>query len=264
MKRATGTSARPSAAAQNGALSEKELAARRAAVRKRAAARKQAKERKRQQRIFMVAAGMFLTAIVVLVWAVVLMVKRSRLTVTVSASPTAYTAPAQTNAGPGTSSFPTGNQIGTAYPGAQSPVSGTIPQGVTVNGIQVGGMTAENARTILVQALDSELNSVAITLRSEYFNATLTRNDIGAYFDLDAALATAVTSDSGAQVKAVMFYDPDALTKALSALNDKVPGHATNAFMTIEYETYTVAKTTYQKPKFAYTEGTNGMQLDTA
>ncbi len=265
-KRTTGTSARPSAPAQKEALTEEELAARRAAARKRAAAKKKAQERKRQRRIFMVAAGMFLCAIAVLVWAVVIMVKRNRPTVTVNATPTAtaYTAPAQTNAGPGASAVPTSSQTATADPGFQPPVSGTIPQGVTVNGVPVGNMTVEAARTALSQALESELDSVAIKLKSEYFNATLTRTDIGAYFDVDAALAIAAASDSGAQVKTVMLYDPDALMKALSALNDKVPGHATNAFMTIEYETYTVAKTTYQKPKFAYTEGTNGMQLDTA
>ena len=200
-----------------------------------------------------------------LVWAVVLMVKRSRLPVTVNATPasTAYTAATQTSGNPYPSSYtdPTSQP---REPASQPPVSGTIAQGITINDVPVGGMSVENARIALEQGLERELDSVAITLKNEYFNSTLTRKDIGAYFDVDGALAIAVASESGAQVKTVMLYDPDALMKALSALNDKVPGHATNAFMTIEYQTYTVAKTTYQKPKFAYTEGTNGMQLDTA
>ena len=142
----------------------------------------------------MVAAGMFLTAVVVLVWAVVLMVKRSRSEVTmVDASPgaSAYTAPAQSG------SEPT-NQSGD--PGSVLPASTVIAHGVTVNGVAVGDMTVDQARPVLVQGLENDLNSVAITLNSEYFNATLNRSDIGASFDVDAALATAAASGSGARL----------------------------------------------------------------
>ena len=210
---------------------------------------------------------MFLTAVVVLVWAVVLMVKRSRLqTMTANATPTAvpnttaYSAPVQTT----DPVAPTASQKQTSDPGTITPATGTIPQGVTVNGIQVGGMSVDQARPVLEQGLENELNSIAISLKNDYFNATLTRRDIGAYFDVDAALSAAAASGSNAQLKTVMGYDRDELMKALAALNDKVPGHATNATMSIDYESYTVAKTPYQKPKFVYTEGTNGMQLDTA
>lgn len=245
-----------SAAPQASELSEEERA-RRAAARKRAAARRKAQERKRQRRIFLVAAGMFLTAVVVLVWAVVLMVKRSRPQMTVSASPTptAYTQTQPTSV----SSAPV---VETADPGSISTATGTIPRGVTVNGVQVGNMSVESARIALEQGLESDLNSVAITLKSDYFNATLTRSDIGAYFDVDEALTLAAASENDAQIRTVMRYDEDALMSALSALNDKVPNHATNASMSIDYESYTVGKTEYKKPKFVYTAGTNGMQLD--
>lgn len=250
--------ARSSSSARTSELTEEEKARRAAAARRRAAARRKEQERKRQKRIFLLAAGMFLTAVVVLVWAVVLMVKRSRSeVVAVDASPnaTAYTAPGQTGANPTTQS---------GDPGSLPPVSGVIPRGVTVNGVQVGDLTVEQARAALMQSFENDLNSVAITLKSDYFNATLNRNDIGAYFDADAALATAAASGSGAQVKATMLYDRETLTESLAALNDKVPGHATNATLSIDYDSYTVGKTTYQKPKFVYTEGVNGMQLDTA
>jgi len=254
----TADTARPSSSARTSELTEEEKARRAAAARRRAAARRKEQERKRQKRIFLLAAGMFLTAVVVLVWAVVLMVKRSRSeVVAVDASPdvTAYTAPGQTGANPTTQS---------GDPGSLPPASGVISRGVTVNGVQVGDLTVEQARAVLMQSFENDLNSVAITLKSDYFNATLNRNDIGAYFDADAALATAAASGSGAQVKATMLYDPETLTESLTALNDKVPGHATNATLSIDYDSYTVGKTTYQKPKFVYTEGVNGMQLDTA
>ncbi len=253
---ADGAAARSASSAPAAELTEEEKA-RRAAARKRAAARRKEQERKRQKRIFLLAAGMFLTAVVVLVWAVVLMVKRSRLdVVAVDASPdaTAYTAPAQAGSSPTSQ---------TGDPGSIPPASSVIPRGVTVNGVQVGDLTVDQARSALTQSFENDLNSVAITLKNEYFNATLNRNDIGAYFDMDAALATAAASASDAQVKAAMLYDKETLTQALAALNDKVPGHATNATMSIDYDSYTVGKTTYQKPKFVYTEGTNGMQLDT-
>ena len=256
-KRPADSTARSSSSARTAELTEEEKARRAAAARKRAAARRKEQERKRQKRIFLLAAGMFLTAVVVLVWAVVLMVKRSRLdVVAVDASPdaTAYTAPAQTGSSPTSQ---------TGDPGSIPPASSVIPRGVTVNGVQVGDLTVDQARSALTQSFENDLNSVAITLKNEYFNATLNRNDIGAYFDMDAALATAAASASDAQVKATMLYDKETLTQALAALNDKVPGHATNATMSIDYDSYTVGKTTYQKPKFVYTEGTNGMQLDT-
>ena len=258
-KRAPGASTRSSSAAKSEALTEEELAARRAAARKRAAAKKRALERKRQRRIFLAAVGMFVMAVAVLVWAVVLMVKRGRPTMTADAtsSPTAYSAPASTGAS-------ATQQVKTADPGDAPVLTGSIAQGVTVNGVQVGSLSVEAARSALEQAFEQQLNSVGITLKNEYFNSTLTRRDIGAYFDVDEALSQAAASGSGAAIQVLMRYDRDDLMKALSALNDNVPGHATNAIMTIEYDTYTVGKTTYQKPKFAYTEGTNGMQLDTA
>ncbi len=252
---ADGAAARSASSAPAAELTEEEKA-RRAAARKRAAARRKEKERQRQKRIFMVAAGMFLTAMVVLVWAVVLMVKRNRSEVTaVDASPgaSAYTAPTQGGSEPTSQS---------GDPSSVPPASTVIAHGVTVNGVAVGDMTVDQARSALVQGLENDLNSVAITLNSEYFNATLNRNDIGAFFDVDAALATAAVSGSGAQVKATMFYDEETLMEALTALNEKVPGHATNATMSIAYDSYTVGKTTYQKPKFVYTEGSNGMQLE--
>ena len=257
-KRPADSTARSYSSARTAELTEEEKARRAAAARKRAAARRKEQERKRQKRIFLLAAGMFLTAVVVLVWAVVLMVKRSRLdVVAVDASPdaTAYTAPAQAGSSPTSQ---------TGDPGSIPPASSVIPRGVTVNGVQVGDLTVDQARSALTQSFENDLNSVAITLKNEYFNATLNRNDIGAYFDMDAALATAAASASDALVKATMLYDKETLTQALAALNDKVPGHATNATMSIDYDSYTVGKTTYQKPKFVYTEGSNGMQLDTA
>ena len=266
-----------SAASQQEALTEEELA-RRAAAKKRAAARKRKeKERQRQQRIFMVAAGLFLSALVVLVWAVVLMMKRNRpqMTVETSPAPTAYGAPAGTAASAVQTSAPGGHSripgSRTSAPGSETgspaslpPSTASIPQGVTVNGIQVGGMTVESARAALEQGSEQALNSVAITLKNEYFNATLTRRDIGAYFDADEALAQAAAAQSGAELRADMRYSSDDLTTALAALNDKVPGHASNATLSIEYDSYVVGKTTYKKPRFVYTEGTNGMQLDTA
>ncbi len=256
-KRPADSTARSSSSARTAELTEEEKARRAAAARKRAAARRKEQERKRQKRIFLLAAGMFLTAVVVLVWAVVLMVKRSRLdVVAVDASPdaTAYTAPAQAGSSPTSQ---------TSDPGSIPPASSVIPRGVTVNGVTVGDLTVDQARSALTQSFENDLNSVAITLKNEYFNATLNRNDIGAYFDMDAALATAAASASDAQVKATMLYDKETLMQALAALNDKVPGHATNATLSIDYDSYTVGKTTYQKPKFVYTDGTNGMQLDT-
>ena len=244
----TSSAKRTSFAGSKPDLSEEE-AARRLAARKRAAARRQAKKRRLQKRIFLLAAGLFLSAVLVLVWAVVQMIRRAnphQMTTDASPIPSSYAGHSGNNHGD---------------PGSLS--SGAIPRGVKVNGVQVGDMSVESARSLLEDAFEQDLNSVAITLQSEYFNATLTRYDIGAYFDVDDALSQAA-SGYFTEVKTPMLFDIDALTNALAKLNDKVPGHATNATMSIAYDSYTVGKTSYQKPKFVYTEGTNGMQLDTA
>ena len=178
------TTASSSAPARTAELTEEEKA-RRAAARKRAAARRKEKERKKQLRIFVAAVGMFLSAVVVLVWAVVLMVKRNR------------PQEQQVQESPAASAYTVADPTGSGYvsetndPGSLPAYSDKIPQGVTINGVQVGDMTADQARAALQQSFENDLNSVAITLKSDYFNATLTRNDIGAYFDVDSALATA-------------------------------------------------------------------------
>ena len=239
-----------SAAAQKPELTEEELAARRAAARKRAAARRKAKERQKQRRIFLLAAGLFLSALVVLVWALVLMIRNRRpeQLVDESPAPTALAATAQ----PGqTAAAPI------------LPPATTIAKGVSVNGVNLGDMSAQAAQASLAQAFENDLNSLSITLKNDYFNATLTRKDIGAYFDMEEALSAAAAAPGDTALQAAMRYDPDALTAALSALNDQVPGHASNATLSIDYESYTVGKTSYRKPKFVYTPGTNGMQLDT-
>ncbi len=239
-----------SAAAQKPELTEEELAARRAAARKRAAARRKAKERQKQRRIFLLAAGLFLSALVVLVWALVLMIRNRRpeQLVDESPAPTALAATAQ----PGqTAAAPI------------LPAATTIAKGVSVNGVNLGDMSAQAAQAALAQAFENDLNSLSITLKNDYFNATLTRKDIGAYFDMEEALSAAAAAPGDTALQAAMRYDPDALTAALSALNDQVPGHASNATLSIDYESYTVGKTSYRKPKFVYTPGTNGMQLDT-
>ena len=127
----------------------------------------------------------------------------------------------------------------TRDPEQDGPITGTIPQGVSVNGISVGGMSAENARAALEQGFTEALNSVAITLKNEYFNSTLTHRDIGAYFDVDDALLEALAAPAGTEVRFVMGYSADDLSAALATLNDKVPGHATNATLSIEYDRLT-------------------------
>ena len=259
----TGARSRSVAPAPQPELTEEDRARRAAAARKRAAARRKAKERQKQRRIFLVAAGMFLSAVVVLVWALVLMIKRNtRPQQQVLADPTAASVPAATGYTlPEQTSYTPPQPVNTGSEPVP-PASGSIPRGVTVNEVQVGNLSMEEARAALSQGLEKDLNSVAITLKNKYFNATLTRSDIGAYFDVDEALAMAASVNADTPIRVQMRYDPDTLMATLAALNDKVPDHATNATMSIDYESYSVGKTTYQKPKFVYTEGTNGMQLD--
>ena len=57
-------------------------------------------------------------------------------------------------------------------------------------------------------------------------------------------------------------YDHDLLKQALYELNDKIPNHAVNAGVTLEWKTNRIDDTDYLQPYWKFTEGENGAKID--
>lgn len=226
-------------------MSEEEKARR--AARRRAAAKKKA--RQKQRRVLLASLLFLLVAVAALVWSILFLIRSNRQDAIDLSQPSPSASLA-----PGASS----------QPGAQVKDTDVLPAGASVNGISVGGQTVSQARTTLTQQLESALNGISITLQTDAFTHTLTRHELGAAYDLDAALSAAM---AGGSVAAPLSYDEQTLLTSLYALNDRLPGHAANATVSIELDSYSVGDKTsgykdYTRPEFKYTEGTDGMQLN--
>lgn len=226
-------------------LSEEEKARR--AAKRRAAAKKKA--RQKQRRVLLASLLFLLAAIGALVWSIMFLIRKNQQDSVELSNPS-----------PGASSSPAASPA----PGAPVQDTDVLPANASVNGISVGGKTVAEARTSLSQQLDLTLNGIAITLQTDAFTHTLTRQELGAAYDLDAALSSAM---AGGSVTAPLFYDEQTLLASLYALNDQLPGHAANAVVTIEKDSYSVGDKTsgykdYTQPEFKYTEGSDGMQLN--
>lgn len=230
-------------------LSDEEKARR--AAKRRAAAKK--KKQQQQRRVLLASLLFLLAAIAVLVWSIYFLIsKRNQDSIDLP------------NPSPSTSANASANPDPSSQTGIQLQDTATLPVNASINGISVGGKTVAEARSALSQQLESSLNGIAITLQTDAFTHTLTRQELGAAYDLDAALSAAMT---GGSVTAPLSYDETTLLNTLYALNDQLPGHATNATVSIELDSYSVGDKTsgykdYNQPEFKYTEGSDGMQLN--
>lgn len=202
-----------------------------AAERRRRAARLAAKKKKqKQQRTLALVLLFFLFAVGLLVWAVIMLLDNCKET-----APDVPDAP---------------QQITTLDESA------LLPNNAAVHGVSVGGMTVGQARAAVASALEGTLNSVAIRLEGEGIATTLTRAELGLYYDLDAALLAEMNKRTGKQDVAILANE-GTLKDALYALNETIPNHAVNATFEITYDSDGA-------PTFVYTDGQNGMQLDYA
>ena len=63
-----------------------------------------------------------------------------------------------------------------------------IPEGVTINGIDVSGMSEADARTAVLEAFRQSLGNISIEISSEGYTQTVTAEDAGAQMDLTNAI----------------------------------------------------------------------------
>jgi vancomycin resistance protein YoaR len=98
----------------------------------------------------------------------------------------------------------------------------TIPQGVTIDGIAVGGETLAAAKVKLAAAIVSKENSVSIRLRDSASGSYYHYNvrDFGAYFDTASALASAVNAAPGTSLSCPLKVDSRLVALHLSRIAD--------------------------------------------
>lgn len=200
--------------------------------------RKAAKLKKRRQRRALLFSTVFLLlAVALLIWAISLLKKR-----------------------PGGGGTPV---EATQAPGASSGMFASdsrYPEGTMVNGISIGGKTADEARALLTNGLELQLRNYRVTLENETIGTkVLYAEDLGLSFDVDAIL---VQAQSGGVINVHPTVNRDTLRNSLYAINDTLSNHAENATVDVEYDSYSVGKVKYTKPKFVYTAGKAGQQLD--
>lgn len=204
-----------------------------------AAKRRAAKRKKKQQRRALLFSALFLAlAVVLLIWAISLL---------------------KTRTGGGGDTPPASTVVPGSTSGTVS-ANGRYPEGTMVNGISIGGKTMDEARELLTNGLALQLGNYSVTLTNDTIGTrVLSAEDMGLFFDIDAIL---IQAQAGGSITVHPSVNRETLLVSLDAINNTLSNHAVNATVSVEFESYTVGKTQYTKPKFVYTEGKPGQQLD--
>ena len=122
------------------------------------------------------------------------------------------TAPAAPSAAPSPTAAPTSAPAPTDAPTAVP----TLAKGVLVAGVDVGGLTTEDARKKLEAALQPLL--LPIELQAGATSTALKPEDIGLALPLDAMLAAAQSAQAGARIDLQVNYDQAKLHAALAGM----------------------------------------------
>lgn len=138
---------------------------------------------------------------------------------------------------------------------------------VTVNGVRLMGKHVSEARTLVETALEQQMADLAITVSYGSYSMTLTAEKIGMYYDpdlVDRTLEQAAAERDTAELFVPLSYDETMLRSSLTELNDQLPNHAENATAQILWKENKIKSSgeTYVQPYFSFTEGTNGMAVD--
>ena len=139
-----------------------------------------------------------------------------------------------------------------------------IVPSVTIDGVQVQNLTVAEARSRLNDAIARTKESVAITVTYETYSITLHADELGLDFSqsLEDALLLAAQSEAPQTLKLTPTLDSATLRTSLQALNEQIPSHAVNATPEVKLKTNKIDGTNYYQPYWDFTEGTNGVRID--
>lgn len=218
-------------------------------------------KKKRQQRRMLVFAVLFLLfAVIVLVTAIML----------ASTLKNGGCNRTQTDSNPSAPITADASPLSTPVPSIL-PVSDEtlIEQNVSVNGISLRGKTVGSARQLLMQGLSELMHSLNVKVIVDQYSMVLTDEKIGMDYDEDAleeVLVSAANATGQTELSIPLTHDETLLRTSLAELNDQLPNHATNAKAEVLWKQNKIKSSgeIYVQPYWSYTEGTNGMAVDSA
>ena len=212
-------------------------------------------KKKKQQRTLLIAVLFLLFAVAVLVASVVIALRVSRQDGSSCSG----------NAAESVSPLPS-EASATPEPITDASV---ISANVTVNGVAVQGKTVAAARTLVEQAIEEQINSLAVTVAYGDYSMVLTAEKIGMTYDpdaLDRTLEEAAALHDAASLVVPLNHDELLLRTSLTELNDQLPNHAQNAEARVLWKQNKIKSSgeVYLQPYFDFVPGVNGMAVDSA
>ena len=135
------------------------------------------------------------------------------------------------------------------------PAEDVFRSAVTINGIDISGMTVDQARAAVTPGLDYTFANIAITLQNETFSHRITGEEMGVTADLEALLLTALSGGANQNYYTTLSFDYQMLDNRIAEINASLETGPTDA-------TFKVNISDSGKPEFEYTEGTPGYGLN--
>lgn len=211
--------------------------------------RRTTKKKKRQRRILLFAVSFLLFAILVAVVSVLAFSCHKR-----EGGCAGHTAPPSSTASPEHTPVPVTDATVISAP-------------VTINGVSVQNKTVSAARTLVETRLNEQMQSLHLSVLCDPYSMTLTAEKIGLAFDPDAlqnALEQAANAMGAETLTVSLSHDDAQLRASLTELNDQLPNHAKNAVAALEWKENKIKSSgeVYMQPYWSYTDGVNGMAVD--
>ena len=143
-----------------------------------------------------------------------------------------------------------------------------IAANASINGVAVQGMTVAQARDAAKAGIAAQMQSVGITVAYDQYSMVLTADKLGMAYDeaaLDERLIDAAAGAGRMTLPVPLTYDETRLKESLAELNGQLPNHAVDATCDIAFKENLIKSSgeVYYQPYFKYTEGVNGMAVDT-
>ncbi len=142
-------------------------------------------------------------------------------------------------------------------PAVVDPATGTFRSGVSINGMDVSGKTADEVRPQLEANESTFLERIAITLSSAELSATITGADMSATTNLSEVIDQALTGGASQSYSTTVAINEAAVATRIDAINQTSSKPPVDASVTMDFSSS-------GKPTPQYIEGTPGYGLDIA
>lgn len=137
------------------------------------------------------------------------------------------------------------------------PATAMFRSGVSINGMDVSGKTADEVRPQLEANEATFLDRIAITLSSAELNATITGAEMSATTNLDEVITQALSGGANQSYSTAVSINDAALETRIDAINQTSSKPPVDATVTMNFSNS-------GKPTPEYIEGTPGFGLDIA